>query len=117
MTDRTPALLPIHPQDELDLQIGTGLVGAIVEPGFQKIRDLRSRLARGGKHLPLVRIRDNATLAPFSFLLHHDGRLTADGDFATIGDILQALDRMAVAAPPPPLFERPAVDGHYIVIN
>jgi len=109
--------LSLCADDELDLQVGKGLAGAIVEPGVRAIRDLRSRLARDGKHLPLVRLRDNSTLAPFSFLLHHDGRLTADADFATIGDILQALSRMSVPTPPLSPVGRFEVVGRFIVIN
>lgn len=95
MMNRKPAPLPIHPEDELDIQIGTGLVAVMVTSGIQKIRDLRSALAEDRKNLPLVRVRDNPTLAPFSFLLHDAGRLKGDGDFVTIGDILQSLSRSA----------------------
>ena len=93
--DDKSAHLPIHPEDELDLQIGTGLIAVVGQSGVRRISDLRSALAADGKHLPLVRVRDNPKLAPFSFLLHDTGRLKAVGDFATIGDILQLLSEAA----------------------
>ena len=87
--------LPLHSDDELDLKVGMGLLAVVVESGFQKISDLRSALAADGKRLPLIRVRDNPTLGPFSFLLHDSGRQRADGDFATIGDVLQSLSGAA----------------------
>ena len=126
MTDQMPAPLPVSEYHRLDLQFGRGLVVVMIESGVQKIRALRAELERGGKHLPIVRTRDNTTLAPFSFLLHHDGRLVADGDFATLGDILQALSRTAAPPPPPKIVpaRRPAIvtddavdDSHCVIIN
>src|SRR5579872_5083597 len=74
MTNRNPAPQLLLPLDELDLQIGTGLVASIADSGIRKICELRSRLAQGGMRLPLARVRDKATLAPYSFRLHQDER-------------------------------------------
>lgn len=101
MTDQKPVPLPVDKLYELDLQFGRGLVETILEPGVHKIRELRCTMTQSGKYLPKVRTRDNTSLAPFSFLLHHNGRLVAEGEFATLGDILQVLSRTAGPAPPP----------------
>ncbi len=93
--DDHSALLPLHPDDELDLQVGRGLIAVMAEAGFRKIAELRSSLAADGKRLPLVRVRDNQHLASFRFLLHDSGQLKADGDFATLADILQSLSGSA----------------------
>lgn len=95
MTDHLGTSLPFHAEDELDLQIGTGLVAMMIESGCNKITELRSALAAHGNCLPLVRVRDNPTLPTFSFLMHNAGQLKAGGNFATIGDILHSLSGSA----------------------
>ena len=76
MTDRKPTPLLIRFENHLDLQVGKGLVGAIVELGVQEIRDLRSGLVRDGKHLPSVRVRAKAIGGPVQFPI--TPRRTAD---------------------------------------
>lgn len=83
--------LPLCPDDELDIQIGTGIVRHVVDSTIPKINSLRQSLAPTGKTLALIHIRDNPTISPHGFVLRQFGTIVAEGDFPSDGDILQAL--------------------------
>ena len=83
--------LPLDAEDELDLQIGTGIVRHVVGSTIPKIEPLRRSLRLAGKFLSRIHIRDNPRMSPHAFVLRHFGTVIAEGEFPSDGDILQGL--------------------------
>lgn len=66
-------------EDEIDLQIGMGLVKTTVDP-LKRFGALRRSFAEKGLCLHLVRLRSSPEISPHSFVLHADRYLAARGD-------------------------------------